>query len=276
MATLRYIGAAVLLLAFSSYAESPYPVGEKLEYKAYALGIIPIGDVWMDVSTGTFANQQTYQFHARCLGDYILYVADVHVTSHLSRETDKSIFHAIEQFGTERRGRRLLFDWQSNQVRYVRREKDGKYRLRRSTPIGPDVWDILGCAFQARRRFKTELGASTDVKLIEKDKVFHLRCTVVERRPFEVKGLGVFDAARVKLSAVNLKPNEVFRGLLNLDKDVVLWIDVSTKTPVFMSTTVPFGFLRPTVKLVLRKWHTVEGFEPKLLPRSALKAFAKK
>ena len=38
---------------------------------------------------------------------------------------------------------------------------------------------------------------------------------------------------------------------LNLDKDVEIWIDSSTATPLLMVTTVPFGFLRPKIKLVL-------------------------
>jgi len=48
---------------------------------------------------------------------------------------------------------------------------------------------------------------------------------------------------KLKISVLNLKPKEVFKGLLNLDKDIVLWIDASTKTPLFISTKVPFGFV---------------------------------
>lgn len=271
MTSIRLTLLFSILFAFSSLAKPLYPVGEKFEFQAYALGFIPIGKVWMDVGTGSFNNIPTYRFHARCYGDYKIYLADVHVSSDISKKTDKSLFHSIEQYGTERRARRLFFDWKSNKVNYVRLEKDGKYRLRRVIPVDPDVWDIFGCAFRARRLFKTELGKSTDIKCIEKRRIFHLRCTVVERRPFRVKGVGVFNAARVKISVINLKPKEVFKGLLNLDKDIVLWIDVSTKTPLFISTKVPFGFVKPTVKLVMKKWHTVPGFEPEILPRSALR-----
>jgi len=259
------------LLAGSVIAKPKYPVGEKFTFQAYALGFIPIGKVWMDVGTGSFNNIPTYQFHARCYGDYKVYLADVRVSSDLSMATDKSLFHYIEQFGTERRGRQLYFDWTNNKLSYVRLEKDGKYRIRREIPITPDVWDIFGCAFRTRRLFKTGLGESTEFKLVEKTKVYHLKCTVVERKPFEVKGVGIFDAARLKMEAVNLKPNEIFKGLLELDKDIIIWIDVSTRTPLYISTKVPFGFLKPTVKLVMKKWETVPGFEPKLLPKSALK-----
>jgi len=270
MKLLRFILISAVISAFSLNAVSKYPIGEKFEFQAYALGIIPIGKVWMDVGTGSFNNIPTYQFHARCYGDYKVYLADVRVSSDISKETDRSLYHSIEQYGTERRGRHLFFNKGNNEVDYVRLEKDGKYRHRATIPVTPDVWDIFGCAFRARRFFKTEMGESTDIKCIEKRKIFHLKCTVVERRPFKVKGIGVFDAVRVKMSAINLKPKEVFKGLLNLDKDVTIWIDVSTRTPLYISTKVPFGFLKPTIKLVMKKWETVPGFEPKLLPESAL------
>jgi len=267
----RIIFLTAVIFALSLNAKSKYPINEKFEFQAYALGFIPIGKVWMDVGTGSFNNIPTYRFHARCYGDYKVYLADVHVTSDISKKTDKSLAHSIEQFGSQRKGRRLLFDWNHNKAVYSRRETNGTYRIAAVTDITPDVWDIFGCAFRSRRFFKTELGASTDIKCIEKAKVYHLRCTVVERRPFKVKGVGIFDAARIKISVINLKPKEVFKGLLNLDKDIVLWIDVSTKTPLFISTKVPFGFVKPTVKLVMKKWDTVPGFEPKFLPKSALR-----
>jgi len=261
-----FFGIFLLCITAVSKADAPYPAGEKFKFKAYALGIIPIGTVWMDISTGMYENIPTHLFKARCLGDYIVYVADVRVFSHLSKQTDKSVFHAIEQYGTERRGRRLLFSPDNQFVKYVRLEDDGEYRPRCVTKVAPDIWDVFGGAFQARKRFNTALGASTEIKIIEKRKVFHLKCTVVERKPLTIEGVGTFDAVRVQISALNLKPDEIFKGLLNLDRDVEFWIDSSTATPLLMITTVPFGFLRPKIKLVLREWQTVPGFEPKLLP----------
>jgi len=261
-----FLGIFVLFAATFSGAGASYPTGEKFKFKAYALGIIPIGTVWMDITTGMYENVPTHLFKARCYGDYKIYLADVRVFSHLSQKTDKSVFHAIEQYGTERRGRRLLFSPDNQFVQYVRREKDGEYRARCVTKVAPDVWDVFGGAFQARKRFDTEIGASTEIKIIEKRKVFHLKCTVVERKPLTIKGVGTFDAVRVKMSALNLKPDEIFKGLLNLDRDVEIWLDSSTATPLMMVTTVPFGFLRPKIKLVLKEWQTVPGFEPKLLP----------
>jgi len=277
MTSLRNIALCAAMAALAAHAapEAPprewHPVGEAFTFKAYALGFLPIGTVWMDTGTGAFESTPTYTFHGRCYGDYLLYKADVHVYSHLSQYTDQSLFHAIEQYGTERRGRRLTFDWTSNIVTYVRLERDNKtYKLRRVVAVTPDVWDVFGCAFHARRQFPTNVGESTDVKLIETEKVFHLRCTVMEKRPYRLPGVGVVEAMRVQLSPVNLRPDEVFKGLLNLDRDVVIWIETSTRTPVYMSTTVPFGIIRPKVEVVMREWKRVPGFEPTVLPDDAL------
>ena len=275
MKHLRLLALSCALAAWPAAARCPYPLGEQLTFQAYALGIVPIGTVWMDVSTGRYANQATYQMNGRCLGDYLVYVADVRVTSQLSQQTDHSLFHAIEQYGTERRGRQVVFDWNRNEALYTQLQKDGSYQLHKTTPITPDVWDIFGCAFHLRRNFPTAIGASTDVKLIEKDKVYQLRCTVKEKKPFDLGKLGVYEAMRVQLSPLNLKPDEVFKGLLNLDRDVVLWVETSTRTPIYMSTTVPFGIVRPTVKLVLKEWKIVPGFEPRRLPAEALKSPAR-
>jgi len=60
MKLLRFILISAVISAFSLNAVSKYPIGEKFEFQAYALGIIPIGKVWMDVGTGSF-NNSTFQ-----------------------------------------------------------------------------------------------------------------------------------------------------------------------------------------------------------------------
>jgi hypothetical protein len=44
----------------------------------------------------------------------------------------------------------------------------------------------------------------------------------------------------------------------------VVWIETSTRTPLYMSSKVPFGIFRPTVEVVMKEWTTVPGFEPRL------------
>ena len=181
MTFLRYILFSSIILALSLNAKSKYPVGEKLEFQAYALGFVPIGKVWMNVDSGSLNNVPTYRFRVRCYGDYKVYLADVRVSSDISKENDHSLVHSIEQFGSQRRGRKLIFNWNNNTADYFRRETNGQYRLCKITKITPDVWDVLGCAFRERRLFNTKLGSSTDIKCIETTKVYDLRCTVVER-----------------------------------------------------------------------------------------------
>ena len=55
------------------------------------------------------------------------------------------------------------------------------------------------------------------------------------------------------------------QGLLELDKDVELWIETSTRTPIFVETGVPFGIVRPTISATLVNWDAVPGFEPRIL-----------
>jgi hypothetical protein len=256
---------AILGTAAGRSSAGAYAVGEKIRCQAYFMGVVPIGTVWMESSTGSYAGVPTYEFNGRCYGKVLFYTADVRVKSHLSRFTDQSLYHEIEQYGSERRGRHLLFDWPGGKVDYVRRERDGTYKLRRSVPVGPDVWDVFGAAFYARNKIDLTLGVTNEIKVIETEKVFHLGCIPVERRPFFVKDFGTFDAVRVKFCALNLAPDEIFKGLLDLDRDIVVWIDVSSRTPIYMSSAVPFGIVRPWIEVHLKEWVTAPGFEPHLL-----------
>jgi hypothetical protein len=263
----------LLSLTLPARSEKIYPIGEKFEMKAYALGVIPIGTAWVDISSGSYNNIPTITFNGRCYGNYMVYLADVRLRSELSKETDQSLFHYIEQYGTERRGRRLYFNWESNEVTYVRWERDGKYRLRAITKITPDVWDVFGCGLHARAEFPTEIGETMDLKLIEMRKVFHIRFKAVEHKMIDIPDLGIFKAAKIKFEAINLKKDEIFKGLLDLDKDMELWLETSTKTPILFSSTVPFGIIRPTVTVVLKKWEMVPGFEPVTYTRAEMEKF---
>jgi len=242
-----------------------YPIGERLVCKAWFVGFIPIGTVWMGLTTGSYGGAETIVCEGRCLGDFKFYVADVRLASHLDSWTERALYHEIEQYGSERRGRRLTFDWRSNVVNYVRRERDGSYKTRRVVPVTPDVWDVYSCAFQARKYFQPVVGWSNDVKLIETERVFHIRVTVLERKQLAIEGLGTFDACRIGFTPLNLQPHEVFKGLLNLDRDIEVWVESTTCTPLYLKSTVPFGFLRPKVEVVLTEWQTVPGFEPRMV-----------
>lgn len=257
----------IFLAGFIACAEdndigARHALGESLKYKAHAIGFIPIGTVWFNSSTGSFNGIPTFHFTGRCLGDYMVYVADVRVSSHLSQETDVSLFHEIQQYGSERRARQLTFNRESNTLKYTRLERDGTYKERRTVPMGPDVWDIFGAAFHYRKNFPTNVGEHCDIKIVEITRMYHLRCTVVEKRPFELKNIGMCEAIRVEMKPLNLKPEEVFDGLLELDKDVELWLEAKTRTPIYLKTGVPFGIVRPTISVRLTEWNAVEGYIP--------------
>ena len=258
-------------------ASDVHPVGEKLTYKAYAVGFLPIGTVTQETFTSNFEGRTTYCFTGRCYGDYLVYLADVRLAAQVARYSGESLFHDLEQYGTERRGRKLLFDRANNKMTYTRLEKDKvTYKVRRVIDAGHDVDDIFGGAFKVRARLGSNVGDYTEVKLVETDKIFHLRVEVVEKTILPIKDVGYFHAMKVVIKPLNLKKEEVFKGLLELDRDVTIYLEEKTKTPLLISSTVPFGFVRPRITVLLQKWETVPGFEPMPVTEEEIKEFSEK
>ena len=78
------------------------------------------------------------------------------------------------------------------------------------------------------------------------------------------------------LKTNSVKKEEVFKGLLELDRDVTIYLEEKTKTPLLISSTVPFGFVRPRITVTLNKWETVPGFEPRPVTEEELKELSEK
>ena len=147
----------------------------------------------------------------------------------MDRYSGQSLYHELEQYGTERRGRRLLFDRMNRKMTYTRLEKDKvTYKVRRVIDAEGDVDDIFGGAFKVRARLGSNVGDYTEVKLVETDKIFHLRVEVVEKTILKIKNVGNFHAMKVVIKPLNLKKEEVFKGLLELDKDVTIYLEEKT------------------------------------------------
>ena len=237
-----------------------YPIGESFVFKAKILGV-PIGTVSMAISNGVYNEIPSINFLGRCYGYYVVYEADVRLSSHISAVDDLCLYHEIEQYGSERRGRHLLFNHQSNLVDYIRLDKDEVYRWRTNTVISSEVYDVFSCAFQARRDLNVNIGGVTDIKMIEKDEVYHIRCTAVEEKVLSFD-VGKFNAVKLKFEAIDLPKEKVFKGVLDLDKDIELWVEKKSKTPLMFVSTVPFGFVRPKVYLKIQNWNMIEGFKP--------------
>ena len=249
-------------------ASDVHPVGEKLTYKAYAVGFLPIGTVTQETFTSNFEGRTTYCFTGRCYGDYLVYLADVRLAAQVARYSGESLFHDLEQYGTERRGRKLLFDRASKKMTYTRLEKDKvTYKV---------IENVEGLILGLRARLGSNIGDYTEVKLVETDKIFHLRIEVVEKTILKIKDVGNFHAMKVVIKPLNLKKEEVFKGLLELDRDVTIYLEEKTKTPLLISSTVPFGFVRPRITVMLQNWEMVEGFEPRPVTEEELKEFSEK
>ena len=263
-----------LFASLGAYASDIHPIGEKLTYKAYAVGVLPIGTVSQETFTSNFEGRTTYCFTGRCYGDYLVYLADVRLAAQVDRYSGQSLFHDLEQYGTERRGRKLLFDRMTRKMTYTRLEKDKvTYKVRRVIDADNDVDDIFGGAFKVRARLGSNVGDYTEVKLVETDKIFHLRVEVVEKTILKIKNVGNYHAMKVVIKPLNLKKEEVFKGLLELDRDVTIYLEEKTKTPLLISSTVPFGFVRPRITVTLSDWQTVPGFEPRPVTEEELKEF---
>ena len=99
---------------------------------------------------------------------------------------------------------------------------------------------------------------------------------VVEKTILKIKDVGNFHAMKVVIKPLNLKKEEVFKGLLELDRDVTIYLEEKTKTPLLISSTVPFGFVRPRITVMLQNWEMVEGFEPRPVTEEELKEFSEK
>ena len=271
------VSLCFFLASFYASGSDVHPVGEKLTYKAYAVGILPIGTVTQETFTSNFEGRTTYCFTGRCYGNYLVYLADVRLAAQVARYSGESLFHDLEQYGAERRGRKLLFDRAQKKMTYTRLEKDKvTYKVRRVIDADHDVDDIFGGAFKVRARLGSEIGDATEVKLVETDKIFHLRVEVVEKTILDLGEAGRYHAMRVVITPLNLKKEEVFKGLLELDKDVTIYLEEKTKTPLLISSTVPFGFVRPRITVKLKNWETVPDFEPRPVTEEEFKEFSGK
>ena len=263
-----------LFASLGVFASDIHPIGEKLTYKAYAVGFLPIGTVSQETFTSNYEGRTTYCFTGRCYGDYLVYLADVRLGAQVDRYSSESLYHELEQYGTERRGRRLSFDRLNRKMTYTRLEKDKvTYKVRRVIDADSGVDDIFGGAFKVRARLGSNVGDYTEVKLVETDKIFHLRVEVVEKTILKIKNVGNFHTMKVVIKPLNLKKEEVFKGLLELDKDVTIYLEEKTKTPLLISSTVPFGFVRPRITVLLSDWQQVPGFEPRPVTEEELKEF---
>jgi hypothetical protein len=99
--------------------------GEKLHYKGYIFGFIPVGDVWMEVAEDALEGRDVYRISARGYGSSPFYTLDIRLTSYVDTATGLSIAYGDRQTGTEVRERALLFDRETGIVAY--RKRRGPY-----------------------------------------------------------------------------------------------------------------------------------------------------
>ncbi len=133
--------------------------GEKLHYKGYIFGFVPVGDVWMEAAEGTREGRDVYLISARGYGSCPFYTLDIRLTSYVDRATGLSLAYGDRQTGTEVRERALLFDRGKNVAAY--RKRRGPYETeeemdaapwytRNETAVPEGTNDVLNSLYYAR------------------------------------------------------------------------------------------------------------------------------
>ncbi|MDD5555787.1 MAG: DUF3108 domain-containing protein [bacterium] len=260
----------IALLAALAAAGHPAPLfspGERLHYRGYVLGWIPVGDVWFDTSRSVHEGREAYRFDARALGRYVVYTLDIRLTSIVDAATLRSSRFWRREVGSEKREYEVIFDRERMEGLY--RRKRGRFSTveemdaapmdaGESFPIGPDVNDILFTLYFARD-IGDRVGNARHYRFVEKDYVWKALVTVTEERRLDLGRAGAFDALRISIEpdyADHPDKREEFRGLFGVEGSLEVWVDKKTRIPLIVRGRVPFVYvLRPTVTVVLQDYH---------------------
>ena len=239
--------------------------GEKLHYKGYIFGFIPVGDVWMEVAEGNWEGRDVYRISARGYGSCPFYTLDISLTSYVDRATGLSLAYGDRQTGTEVRERALLFDRGKGMVAYRKRrgpyhtEKEmeaAPWYTRNETKVPEGTNDVLNSLYSARS-IGTGVGDKGSFWFIEKDWPWRVDVEVIGERKMRLKGLGTFDVLRIDIrpdySSRQDKAAE-FRGLFGVGGTLQVYVEKETKIPLMVTGRVPVAYIfRPTVTAVLKE-----------------------
>jgi len=262
--------AASLSLSQLSYAgDQPKPLfaaGEKLHYKGYVLGWIPVGDAWFKIRRGTYNGKDTFRFDARALGRYLIYTLDIRISSFVDAATLRSVEFRRREVGTEKREYCVLFDRKTGEATY--RRKTGEFETaqemsaapwetRRTFPVGKDVNDILYTLYFARN-IGDRVGDKRIYRFVEKDYIWTTTVTIVGEKKVSLGTLGTFDALKVAIEpdySEQKDLGEKFRGLFGVEGSMELWVEKKTRIPLIVQGQVPFAYIfNPTVTVLLQDY----------------------
>jgi hypothetical protein len=256
---------ASMLLSPAPAAAPPFSPGERLHYKGYVLGWLPVGDVWFEVKKDTHAGREVCRFDARAFGSYLVYTLDIRMTSLVDPETLRSVEFRRREVGTERRDHRVVFDREKSEGIFFR--KKGRFssvalmdaapwERRAVFPISGEVNDILYTLYFARG-IGDAVGTRKNYWFVENRDVWKTLVTVAGERKLPLGTLGTFDALEISIEpdySGDKDAGRKFSGLFGVQGTLKVVVDKKTRIPLIVSGELPFVIFRPTVSVVLQDW----------------------
>ncbi|MCX6353626.1 MAG: DUF3108 domain-containing protein [Candidatus Aureabacteria bacterium] len=269
----RILFIAVLLFCVASivpqegYAapQSPlFSVGERLHYRGYIYGWIPVGDAWFEVNRDVYRGISVYRFDARALGRYLIYTLDIRLSSFVGPNRLRSLAFRRREVGTEKREYKVIFDRKNQQGIYRRKpgtftsveEMDAApWETRSKFPLSGEVNDILYTLYFARN-IGDKVGDKRYYSFVEKDYIWKALVSITDEKRITIGRAGTFDALKIAIEPDYRDQPEIgenFSGLFGVQGSLELWVDKKTRIPLIVRGVVPFTYLfHPTVSVILR------------------------
>lgn len=264
-----WIGIGMMMLAVTTAgarASPPFSPGERLHYKGYVFGCLPVGDAWFSVGKTTHDGKEAYCFDAHALGHYVIYTLDIRLSSIVDAASLRSLLFRRREVGSEMREYQVVFDREARMAVY--RRKPGKFtsvKKMDATPwedrstftIGPDVNDILYTLYFARG-IGDRVGNKQYYRFVEKTKIWKARVAVTGEERLDIGRAGAFDALKVAIEpdyTDEPETGEKFSGLFGVTGSLEVWVDKKTRIPLIVKGQVPFVYiLNPTVTVILQDY----------------------
>lgn len=264
-----FILSSLLLFPGSAPENNTHPFftsGEKLHYKGYVFGWLPVGDVWFEVKRDSLGEKEVYRFDARALGRYVVYTLDIRMSSFVDPLTLRSLKFHRRQMGSEKREYEVTYDREKLTGTY--RKKSGNFHTVEELDAAPwktdppftihkDVNDILFTLYFARE-IGDKIGNKKYYYFVEKDYTWKALVEITGERTIDLGRAGKFDALKIAITPDYSGQEEKwkkFRGLFGLEGSIEVWVDKKTRIPLIVKGSVPFAYvLRPTVSVVLQDY----------------------